>query len=695
MTRFSLSRSNLVFIVTVFLSAFLLFQIQPLISKTILPWFGGTPSVWTTCMLFFQVLLFAGYWYAHLISERFTPSKQMIIHILLMVTALLVLPVTPNENWKPTGHEEPTLRIVFLLTLSVGLPFFILSSTGPLLQRWFSRTEQGKSPYRLYAVSNAGSLLALISYPFVFEPAFSAVMQAKIWSWCFRGFIVLCSACAIRLWWTASPQVSAGVGTQESDSSGDSLPRIGMRVMWFGLAMAASVMLLATTNQVCLDVAAVPFLWVLPLTLYLFSFILCFDSDQWYSRRLFMLALAVSTATVVIVMLKGAGGSIVTQVLVYFSGLFFCAMVCHGELARLRPHPRYLTSFYLIVAAGGAAGGVFVGIISPLVFPMYFELHVGLLACCVFAVAAVVLDRRNVSLEGKPSWVWVPVLLGLLGLSTALKVHASEELNHAVSVSRNFYGVLRVQEMHSDDPQRHHFRMMHGRIIHGLQFTSNEKKLEPTTYYARESGIGLLLDPSTAKEPRRIGIVGLGVGTLAVYANPKDVVRFYEINPDVIRLAKQHFSFLEECRGDIEIVTGDARLSLEHEPAQNYDVLVLDAFSGDAIPAHLLTEEAFEIYLKHLKPDGVFAMHISNLHFDLRPVMAGLADRFGFSTVGVLSNKDESKQTNRCFWLLMSRNAMSLEGVKSHQSASQNSLPQTDRRILWTDDRSNLFEILR
>ncbi|MCH7988597.1 MAG: fused MFS/spermidine synthase, partial [Planctomycetes bacterium] len=373
----------------------------------------------------------------------------------------------------------------------------------------------------------------------------------------------------------------------------------------------------------------------------------------------------------------------------------FCAMVCHGELARLRPHPRYLTSFYLIIAGGGAAGGVFVCIISPLIFPLYLELHVGLLACCIFAVAAVVLDRGNGSLEGIPRWAWVPVLLGVLGLSTALKVHASEELNHAVSVSRNFYGVLRVQEMHSDDPKQHHFRLMHGRIIHGLQFTSNEKKLEPTTYYGRKSGVGLLLDPSTVEKPRRIGVVGLGVGTLAAYANPGDVVRFYEINPDVIRLADQHFSFLKECRGQVEIVTGDARLSLEHEPAQMFDVLVLDAFSGDAIPAHLLTEEAFEIYLRHMKPDGVFAMHISNLHFDLRPVMAGLADRFHLSTVSVLSNKDESTETNRCLWIMMSRNATSLERIQSRQTAAQKSLPQTNRRILWTDDRSNLFEILR
>jgi spermidine synthase len=377
------------------------------------------------------------------------------------------------------------------------------------------------------------------------------------------------------------------------------------------------------------------------------------------------------------------------------SGLFFRSVFLRDGLSRrtcpIETAPPLFNVVLSDCRSRRSCRGRFVGIISPLIFPLYLELHVGLLACCVFAVAAVVLDRRNISLKEKPRWVWVPVLLGVLGLSTALKVHASEELKHAVSVSRNFYGVLRVQEMHRDNPQQHHFRMMHGRIIHGLQFTLNEKKLEPTTYYGRESGVGILLDSSTAEEPRRIGVVGLGVGTLAAYANSEDVVRFYEINPDVIRLAKQHFSFLEECRGGVEIVTGDARLSLEHESAQNYDVLVLDAFSGDAIPAHLLTEEAFEIYLRHLKQDGVFAMHISNLHFDLRPVMAGLADRFHFSTVGVLSYKDEIKETNRCLWLLMSRNAMSLERVQSRQTTVQT---QTNHRILWTDDRSNLFEIL-
>lgn len=691
----SLSKSQLIYVVSVFLSAFLLFQVQPLISKTILPWFGGTPSVWTTCMLFFQVLLFGGYSYAHLLSERLTPSRQAVVHILLMLGAVALLPITPSGTWKPTGHEEPTLRIVMLLAVSVGFPFFVISSTGPLLQRWFSHTEQGRSPYRLYAISNAGSLLALISYPFVFEPAFTVGNQALIWSACFVGFVVLCSLCAVQLWKSDRTFDAITKRLKQEEPQYGMVPTLGLRLIWFGLAMAASVMLLATTNQVCLDVASVPFLWVLPLTLYLLSFILCFDSDKWYSRQPFILGMVLSMILVVIVTLKGAGGSIVSQAIIYFSGLFFCAMACHGELARQKPNPRYLTSYFLTISAGGAAGGIFVGVISPLIFPLYLELYVGMLACLVFVFAAVSRSRALATTTGRFRPAWKLPALGCVGICAALAFQASDELSHAISVKRNFYGVLRVQKMNRKNPQQEHLRLMHGRIIHGLQFTSNEKQLEPTTYYGRTSGAGLLLQDPKQNQPRRIGVVGLGIGTLATYANPGDTVRFYEINPDVIRLADEHFTFLKKCRGDVEIVTGDARLSMEHESPQNFDVLVLDAFSGDAIPAHLLTKEAFEIYRQHLKPNGVFAVHISNMHFDLQPVMAGLADHFGLSSAVVLSDKNEEAETSRCLWLLMSADAVRLEPMRKSLAASDQKRPRNKQRILWTDERSNLFEILR
>ena len=689
------SRSHaFAYAVTIFSSAFLLFQVQPLISKSILPWFGGTPAVWTTCMLFFQLLLFAGYAYAHFTIRRCSPGWQAIVHIVLLACALLLLPITPDAGWKPTGSEQPTLRIAALLLVSVGLPFFIVSSTGPLLQGWFSRTQPGSSPYRLYALSNLGSLLALISYPFVFEPAFATKMQGVIWSWGFLFFAICCGTCAIWMWRrssTRSSDVRAPAPVDEIAHA--AAPNWGDRLLWFALAMAASVMLLATTNQVCMDVAAVPFLWVLPLTLYLVSFILCFDSDRWYSRRLFTVAAAVSTVTVSTVLLKGAGVSLLAQVLIYFSALFFCAMVCHGELVRLKPAARHLTGFYLVIAAGGAAGGLFVGLLAPMLFPAFLELHVGILGCCVLTLIIFFRDRSWVLHSGRPRWAWVGMMLAVAGLAAVLRVQASETLDDAVSVSRNFYGVLRVVEEHQQDPGQHRFKLMHGRIMHGVQFVDESKRFEPTAYYGCRSGVGRALAGNAARPsgPQRVGVVGLGVGTLATYARHGDTYRFYEINPEVVRLAEKHFSYLSHCPGNVEIVLGDARLSLEQEPPQRFDLLALDAFSGDAIPTHLLTAEAFGIYLKHLAPSGVLAVHISNLHFDLQPVVAAAAEQHQLATVAILEPGDEAIGTWTSLWMLVSRQAERLDS----ETIQEDALPPVTQTILWTDDRSNLFEILR
>lgn len=684
------SLNGVAFAATVLISAFLLFQVQPLMSKSILPWFGGTPSVWTTCMLFFQVVLFAGYAYAHFLIRIAAPRNQVIVHVAVILAALSLMSITPSADWKPDGSMPPALRIVLLLAANIGLPFFVLSSTGPLLQGWFARATGGASPYRLYALSNIGSLSALVTYPFLFEPAFSTTDQARMWGWGFIVFAVLCAGCGFLMCRATQPQAAQGPRGDET-AAGGSAPTWGNRLLWFGLSMVASVMLLATTNQVCMDVAAVPFLWVLPLTLYLMSFVLCFDSDRWYSRRTFALALAVSFAGVCVVMLKGAGGSIVAQVLVYMAGLFFCAMVCHGELVRLKPDPKYLTAFYLVISAGGAAGGIFVGVIAPLVFPAFLELHIGLFGCCLLVLLVFFGDRNWVLHAGRPRWAWAAILVGLFGMTAALRVQAGATLSNAVAITRNFYGVLKVQEVDADDPEMHRVELYHGRIKHGQQFLAKEKRDQPTTYYGRRSGIGLLLGRENRPGDQRVGVVGLGVGTLAAYARRGDAYRFYEINPEVTRLARQHFRYLGDSRADVEIVTGDARLLLEREAANRFDTLVLDAFSGDAIPAHLLTVEAMQIYMRHLKVDGVLAIHISNLHFDLKPVVAASAKRFGLHAVAVKNTGKRAAGTETSLWVLLSRTKQSLD----IPALKANATPLGDRRILWTDNKSNLFEILR
>ncbi len=512
---------------TIFWSAFLLFQIQPLIGKFILPWFGGTPGVWTTCMLVFQMLLFGGYAYAHLTISRLRPRAQAALHIVLLLAACLALPIVPNLGWKPTGDVEPISRIVLLLGATVGLPFFVLSATGPLLQGWFSRSHDGRSPYRLYALSNVGSLLALISFPAVFDWIFATRALAYLWSWSFAGFAVLCAACAVSVARRTQPWTQTEP-TVNGSGSLNAAPLLRTKLLWFALAMVPSVLLLATTNQVCLDVASVPFLWVLPLTLYLLSFILCFDSDWWYSRRIMMPATVVALCGLYLVMREGAGATFALQLIAYFAAFFLCAMVCHGELVRRKPDVAHLTSFYLVIAAGGAAGGIFVGIVAPLLFKNYYELDLGLFACAALMLLVVGTDKQSRLYRGFPRPVWLVLLLMLSSFGVALAIEATRTDGSIVDVRRNFYGVLRVIQGDADygTTDEPILRLLNGRIAHGFQYQDPALWSVPTTYYSPESAIGLLLHERPGERPRRVGLVGLGIGTLATYARPGDQFQF-------------------------------------------------------------------------------------------------------------------------------------------------------------------------
>lgn len=680
------------FATTVFVSAFLLFQVQPLISKFILPWFGGTPAVWSTCMLFFQVTLFLGYVYAHATTRFLSVGEQALLHIVLLVVASSILPITPDDSWKPAADAEPIFQIVKLLAACVGLPYFILSSTGPLLQRWFSLQAPGVSPYRLYALSNVGSLLALISYPFLVEPTIGSPTQAWLWSTAFGTFTLLCALCAIRVMKSNKHPASDEPG-QEQEAEPAVAPNFTTSVRWFGLAMIASVMLLATTNQVCLDVATVPFLWIVPLTIYLLSFILCFDASRWYNRKWYSVLLVLSMMFVIRVMNNGANVPIMLQIVTYLSGLYLACMVCHGELATQKPHPKYLTRFYLLMSAGGAGGGLLVGLAAPLVFPDYLEMHFGITAAMITGIV-VYFRETYVSNDGaKPIMrfqsgmlVWGFAMLWAVGTLVSDAYDSSDALDR----SRNFYGVLRVVEAETKtgDAKR---ELFHGRIRHGSQLTGHENRTIPTTYYGRTTGSGLAMQLHKPQTNRRVGVVGMGVGTLAAYGKQGDRFRFYEINPEVIRLAKKHFSFLDDTPADCEIITGDARLSLEREEAQDFDVLVLDAFSGDAIPTHLLTREAFRLYDRHLAQDGVLCVHISNLHFDLRPIIHGLATEFDWKTLGVQNDDNDAEATSMAQWVLLSRQPISNEITTA--ATGRFSLKQ--RRLLWTDEFSNLATILR
>jgi len=675
--------------IAIFLSAYLLFLVQPLISKRILPWFGGAPAVWTACMLFFQVALLLGYVYAHVLSRRLGRRAQGLVHLLLLAGALCFLPVYPGSGWRPASPEHPTWRIILLLGATVGLPYFVLSATSPLLQRWFSLDRPGGRPYRLYALSNAGSLLALVSFPVLLEPLLPARAQAVAWAGAFGLFAVVCGRCALR--WRgrtlAAEEAPPGDGA-------DAPPSRGRRLFWLLLPAGGSVMLLAVTNQICLDVAVIPFLWILPLALYLLSFIICFDRERWYFRPVFWPLMLASLGGMCWVLYAGVDVSLLVQIAVYAVGLFACCMVLHGELVRLKPGPRDLTAFYLRVAAGGALGGVFVTLVAPVIFRTYLELHVGMWGGCAAAMAAFCYERRIHALRAGLRLACLAGMVAALGgLGVALAANAVHAVRGYASVSRNFYGVLRVAEYNAHDPEKHYVNLSHGRISHGWQFTDPQKRRLPTSYYGRQSGVGLLLENIPRRSGLRVGVVGLGTGTLAAYGRRGDVYRFYEINPEVERLARRRFTYLADSAARCEVVLGDARLSLEREPPQGFDVLVLDAFTGDAIPVHLLTREAFEVYLRHLRPGGALAVHISNRNLDLRPVVRGLAEHFGLASARVDSAGDDEGITSTAEWVVLSADA-ALLAKRPIQGASE-APDDSIRPILWTDDFSNLFSILK
>ncbi|MEQ9409835.1 MAG: hypothetical protein RIK87_19015 [Fuerstiella sp.] len=877
--------------VTIFVSAFLLFQVQPLIGRFILPWFGGGPSIWTGCMLFFQVLLLVGYLYSHLLCSRLSRRGQVATHLSLLALSVLFLPIAPSDAWKPAAGQLPLLRILLLLLVTVGGPYFLLASTGPLLQRWFSQTSPGRSPYRLYSLSNAGSLLALLSYPFVFEPWLKLRDQVLSWSSVYVVYVVLAAWCAIRFLRDAvgfPPSEATRPAPAQAVRSGtdDAAPGWGRMLLWLALAACGSTMLLATTNQLCIDVATVPFLWVLPLCLYLVSFIICFDNPQWYDRRVFGLLLLVCCPVVYHVLSEGPDVEIADQVLVFSVVLFACCMTCHGELVHTRPDPKYLTLFYVLVSAGGALGGVFVAIAAPQLFSGYHEYHVGLLATCMVTLTAWCVQRVWNNVWSPAFWIWVPavslqvlatmtfclvpksallqdidrsicfgiysllqcaavvftvafetrkrivvaiwigaaaaesgwlalygfqrfpavlagvdylvliagtivpaaVAIGLLfglerlrdttrqyclrvlaggtvmlwaGLlwysrtvyaweagsvaliaggvllaeSTArffregllpspgrwlwapsivficilglrLQYLAGDSDGKVVHTSRNFYGVLRVLQQDGDETEEDgmpgRYSLMHGQIRHGFQYRDDFWKTQPTTYYGRESGVGIAIQVSrelaemSGRRSLRIGVVGLGVGTIAAYGETGDDIRFYDINPDVRVLSDRYFSYLSDSPAHTEVIIGDARIVMERELAagqrQQFDVLAIDAFSSDAIPVHLLTTECSDIYRHHLRPEGVLAIHISNRFLELDPIARGIAEHLGWHAVRIENDDEESTGVFSSTWVLLTSGDSFVDHADVQDAISP--WDESDRILYWTDDYSGLWQVL-
>ena len=750
----------LLYAFTILVSAFLLFQVQPVIAKIILPWFGGSAAVWTTCLLFFQMVLLLGYLYAHAVVRYLKPRAQMLLHLCLLVVSAAALPIYPSQSWKPSGTEEPTLAILRLLAVTVGLPYFLLSTTGPLVQAWYARQFKGVMPYRLYALSNAGSMAALISYPVIFEPVFGTQRQSSIWSIAYAVFILLCGLTAFRSGKAPDFTAAEEYGAAEK-------PGTRQYFLWLALPACASILLLAITNHLSQNVAAIPFLWVLPLSIYLLTFILCFEGSGWYRRYPYIPLMAVALGSMAFANSVDATGNVPIKIMVplFAMGLFACCMVCHGELAQMKPHPKYLTHFYLMISAGGAVGGLLVGLAAPHIFHALYELQLGIALCALLVVivlsgegtarsrellpgrliagAAVFValagyvgyaqrgrlihfgaafinlfthnwtqpdDFQTYTLlatitllgiaillalrGGRPRGQWsgigtellLLVLVGYLGFQVRQLT-----ADYRVTV-RNFYGALRVRDngtAQSFDGTR---TLTHGTINHGEQFLNPLRRDLPTTYYGPNTGVGLAIREKQKTGTIRVGVIGLGTGTISAYGRLGDYYRFYEINPLVLTLARSEFTFLNDCKGKVEVAMGDARLSLEREQPENFDVLAVDAFSSDSIPVHLLTREAMQLYFRHLKADGLLAVHISNRYLNLQPVLQGETQALHKAARVVDTEDDETQDVFGATWVLIA----SADTVFTPEELEHSSEISSKKSVrLWTDDYSNLFQILK
>ena len=676
----------MLYALTIVVSAFLLFQVQPVIAKIILPWFGGSAAVWTTCLLFFQMVLLLGYLYAHATVRYLKPRVQMLVHAALLLASAVMLPIYPNAAWKPAGTEDPSLRILGLLAATVGLPYLLLSTTGPLLQAWYARRYKGALPYRLYALSNAGSMFALVSYPVLFEPVFTTRQQAGLWSVAYVVFAVLSALTAFR----SGTAVAAG-RMEEGDP-----PRPGAALYWtwMGLAACASVLLLAVTNHMSQNIAAIPFLWILPLSIYLLSFILCFEGSGWYRRTPYLQLAAVALGSMAYAMSSEEVGSLPIRIMLplFAMGLFTCSMVCHGELARLKPHPRYLTQFYLMVSAGGALGGILVGLVAPHLFNAFYELPLGMALC---AVLVVVVLKQDSPLEWFRTWRQ-PAPLVAAALAITLITYLGNEIRDsergARVLVRNFYGGLKVRDSGPQTRLDTVRSLTHGTINHGEEYLNPTRRDLPTTYYGPNTGVGVAIRDKQTHGPIRVGVIGLGTGTIAAYGRGGDYYRFYEINPLVPRLARTEFHFVGDSKARVDITMGDARLSLERQPPQNFDVLAVDAFSSDSIPVHLLTRQAMDLYFHHLKPDGILAVHISNRYLDLQPVLRVETRTTGKLARVVDTEDDESQDVFGATWVLV---VSPTAGFSQAILNASTGLAALRAVRLWTDDFSNLYQILK
>ena len=629
-------------------------------------------AVWATCLVFFQAALLLGYAFAHQLVRRDYSGAWRYTHVVLLLGSLALLPIVPVTPWPGAQGRDPAWQILGLLALTIGLPFTLLAMTSPLLQAW--RAGHSHNPYRLFAVSNGASLVALLAYPWAVEPWLPATTQGRVWSAAYAVYVL--ALCAISL---RRPLVPRRVEAADLPSPG--WPRM---LGWFVLAALGSYVLVGFTNHLTQNIPSFPMMWVLPLVIYLLSFTLCFDADRWTPPRVWRLGMLLALAAMCLLLLQERQiRNIGWEIGAFLLGLFVVCMYCHGELARSRPAASQLTHFYLAVSAGGVAGGALVALGAPALLHGYFEVEIGLVL-----LAAALLWR---SWRQGRGWVAAAGLV-LLGSTLTLVKRVDDALDEVTAISRNFYGVVRVREYGRDNPEAHERVLIHGNIMHGQQFLAPQFQRRPTSYYAANSGVGRLLR-SLDDRPIAVGAVGLGVGTIAAYGKAGDSYRFYEIDDAVVRAAHQHFSFIADSPATVEVAVGDGRLLLQQEAKARFDVLVVDAFSGDSIPVHLLTREAVELYRQRLAPGGVIALHVSNSHLELSPVVADIAAELGLQVAFIADPGVEGDPSTAVSdWVLLAEDRRVLDLPLIQEATTP--IPQRPGMRTWTDDYSNILQVL-
>jgi len=682
----------------IFWSAFLLFSVQPLIARYLLPWFGGSPAVWSTCIIFFQALLLGGYAYAHWLASKCRATQKK-IHLGLMFLTLLCLPAIPSyETISILGNLPPQFQIIIILAFSIGLPFFVLSTNAPLIQHWFGETFPALSPYRLYALSNVGSLLALIIYPLVMEPFLSLRAQSLAWS---GGYLLFVIGGSYSLLLIVKEHTVVVV---EAETAVVVMTSPGQKAAWVVLPALASGFLLATTNQLCQEVASVPFLWVLPLALYLLSFILTFDAEHWYCRwfwgGLYVMLVPVGWWS----FYEGHNFGFSMQLLLYTALLLFSCMLCHGELYKLRPSSRQLTQFYLAIAVGGVLGGLFVTFIAPAVFVSYREYQLVLYGVCLTILVIWVWKKAwSVSFRQPLFWISIPLIAYLLALPFISYKSVTASEGTVLARSRNFFGTLKIIE---GQDQIGRFRaLINGRIMHGMQYQHLPWRPRAVGYYAEGSPCAeifkLCRQWSKARDEDRflnVGVVGAGIGTMLAYGEHGDAFRFYEINPQVIDASQRYFHYFKETTIQSELIVGDGRIVLEKElrdlGSNRFDILVIDAFTSDSIPLHLLTLESVQLYLNHLKAEGILLFHITNRFLDLNPAIRGLAEATNSKSIRLGAESDPVIGRTRTQWVAMTRSpslAQQLVQLQTAKPWGEDDKPP----LVFTDNFSSLLKVLK